>query len=524
MALKNRIISNNKTLLIFFVFFLVTVCPLLLFKYPILVDYPNHLATFYIQANIDSDLWLKENYTVKWDSIKPYILIEVLGGWLVKNIDVFIAGKIIILLGFLLTISGVLLIRRNLTGTFDLWSATALVFLYNHILFWGFLNYYVGSGLALISMGAWIRLRDISFIRQLLLFSAISTLLYFIHLFALGVYVIFVASYELGIYVYSRDKFSFATCVKAFSQFLLPFILFVTWWSSLKISAGGSGGGLSYFFGDYSTKFTALLSFASFDFSKSSLYLIVFMLISILTARIIYPRGLSIYDNLKIPLLTFFIFAMIAPASVLGVIMLDARISYIIIFLLISSIKFDESEKDALNIKKYLILMAFVSLCLKTYLISDTWRKVGRQYEEFSDALRFVSQGSKVITVQEKSSELKDAFDYEFYRHMTALSVIKRSVFWPNIFTYLTPIYPTANTKSIDSPSSPQLSIAALEDKNFKNGDRIGDGFIVYWENWLQDFDYLISIRFENLSTIDIKNLKMKYRGTFFDIYQINHQ
>ncbi|MGZ8161813.1 MAG: hypothetical protein ACXWTT_02980 [Methylobacter sp.] len=432
--------------------------------------------------------------------------------------DVFIVGKVIIILGFLFICSGVMLIRRNLTGRIDIWTAIVFVFLYNHILFWGFLNYYVGSGVALIAMGVWIKLRHIKFLRHFLLFSIISTFLFFTHLFALGIYGIFVISYELGIYIYSRDKFYLSGFVKAGCQFLLPIILFFIWLAGIRKYDVGT----IYDYGDMSAKIIALLSPVSFDFSQSSIYITLFMLISILIARVFYPKGVGIYENMKMPIGCFFILMIITPRSLSGVWAVDSRIPFVFILLLIASIKFDENEKDTVYLRKYIVLIAVITLCLKIYFISDTWSRVGRQYEEFEDALQYVGQGSKVITVQEESKNIK-GFDPLLYHHMTALSVIKRSTFWSGIFTELTPIRPTAKTAPIDSPSGAQLTISDLRYNKHKNGYVYGKGSVVYWENWTQDFDYLISIRFENLSVIDIKNLKLKFRGSFFDIYQIVH-
>ena len=161
-------------------------------------------------------------------------------------------------------------------------------------------------------------------------------------------------------------------------------------------------------------------------------------------------------------------------------------------------------------------------VCFKIYFISDTWNRVERQYKEFEDALQYVNLGSKIITVQEVSTDLKD-FEPFLYYHMCALFIIERSAFWPNFFTELTPIYPTAKTALIDSPSSSQLTIFDLQNNKFKNGCAYGKGFVVYWESWTEGFDYLISIRFEYMEIIGIKNLKLKFRGSFFDIYQIIH-
>jgi hypothetical protein len=67
-VLSNRLDKNILFKFLCFLLFLWVVSPLLIFKYPILIDYPNHLASYFIQANIDHDPWLKENYRVVWNS------------------------------------------------------------------------------------------------------------------------------------------------------------------------------------------------------------------------------------------------------------------------------------------------------------------------------------------------------------------------------------------------------------------------------------------------------------------------
>ncbi|MFZ2169314.1 MAG: hypothetical protein WAW61_06695, partial [Methylococcaceae bacterium] len=57
--------KNYSYFFLVFILFLLVLSPLLIYKYPILVDYPNHLASYYIQANIENDAWLRENYRVE---------------------------------------------------------------------------------------------------------------------------------------------------------------------------------------------------------------------------------------------------------------------------------------------------------------------------------------------------------------------------------------------------------------------------------------------------------------------------
>ncbi|MDD5265873.1 MAG: hypothetical protein PHO08_01925 [Methylococcales bacterium] len=523
MFLKNKKIINSTTSnnlpIIFFIFmFLLNLYPLIAFKYSVLVDYPNHLASFFIQANIDNDNWLKYNYFVEWH-IKPNIIFEWLGGALAKHLDIFIAGKIIIIVGITLICTGVLLIRKSINGCIDNWMIIILAFIYNFLLFFGFINYYASSGVALIAMYLWIKFREINSLNCLLLFSAISTFLFFCHLFALAVYGIFVLGYEMGIYRYDRDKFAISNVVKSLFQFILPSILFFIWHSSLTNYDYGS----LYKYEDISWKITTLLSPIVFDFNKNNLYLTLFILISILFFRILYRSGISIYSELKMPLIFLFCIYIITPIGIGGSWAVDLRFPYILILLLVASIRFDESQASARNFRTSIVGIGIIAICFKVYFISSAWAIFGQQYQELEDALDHVTRGSKVITVQEASKNVQ-GYDTFLYHHIAALSIIKRSAFWPNLFTVnLTPIYPTVNTVHIHSSLSKQLSLSDLINNKFKNGYKYDKGAVVYWENWTQDFDYLISMRFENMSVIDIKNLKLIVRGSFFDIYQIVH-
>jgi hypothetical protein len=511
--------SNSKLPIVLFIsIFLLNLYPLIYFKYPVLVDYPNHLASFFIQANIDNDVWLKYNYFVEWH-IKPNLVFEWLGGFLAKYFDIFIAGKIVIIVGMMLICTGVLLIRKKVNGRIDYWMVIILAFIYNFLLFFGFINYYASSGVALIAMYLWIKFREINSLKHVFFFTAISTLLFFCHLFALAVYGIFVLGYEIGIYRYDRDKFHIFNLVKSLFQFIFPTFLFFIWHSSLIKYGYGS----FYRYDNLYWKVTTFLSPIVFDVNKSNIFLTLFVLICLLFFRLLYRSGISIYSELKMPLIFLFYIYLITPIAIGGSWAVDLRFPYVLCLLLVAAVRFDENQISARKFRASLIGIGVITIFLKVFFISSDWARFGNQYQELEDALEHVTRGSKVITIQEDSKNVQD-FDVNLYHHISALSIIKRSAFWPNLFTVnLTPIYPTVNTAPIHSSLNKQLSLSDLTNNKFKNGYVYDKGAVVYWENWTQDFDYLISIRFENMSIIGINNLKLKVRGSYFDIYQIAH-
>lgn len=517
---KIKIRKKNNSCVVwccFVLLFFLTIYPFIIFKYPVLVDYTNHLASFYIQANIDNDRFISENYLVKWE-IKPYTIIEWFGGILARYIDIYLTGKVILISGIVFICSGALLVRKHINGSVDLWIVSIFPLIYNHVLFFGFVNYYVSAGLALVAMGLWVKLRDINYIVNMLLFSSISTMLFFCHIYALGIYAIFVVSYEVGLVKYSYNKLSLLNAIKVLSQFLVPFIFFVIWWSGNVSNYAVT----LYDYGDLTTKIVALLSPFAFDYSQNDLCLIIFTLISIFVIRVIYHGGIGIYDNMKVPLLSILLVIIIMPSSLAGAWGTDFRYPFVFMVLFVVSIKFDGNNKNTVYLRRYLLGLVLVVTCYKIYYVSDIWNRINPQYQEFENALQYVSPASKVLTVQNDAGNLS-GLDARLYHHMSALSIIQRSAFWPNLFTYVTPIYPTIKTEHIDTAWGSQLTIDDLVSNKYKNGYTYAPHAKVYWENWTQDFDYLISIRFENLSVIDIKNLRLKFRGSFFDIYQIVH-
>lgn len=519
----NGILSNFKTsnrlvvFCCFIVLFLLTIYPFTINRYPASVDYINHLAGFYIQANIDNDQWLKENYLVQWTA-KPYVIIEWLGGFLANHIEISLAGRIILVLGITFICCGGAIIRKFINGHIDLWTCSILSIVYNYVLFYGFVSYYVSSGLALIAIGLWIKLKNISSIINILLFSTISTTLYFCHLYTLGIYAIFVIGYELGAYNKSNNNFFSFNIIKAALQFLPPIILYFIWW----INYSQNGHFVFYNYGDFPTKIIALLSPLAFDFSRSDLASVLLIFISLFILRCFYNKGISIYDNMKIPLLLLLVVTIAMPSSLAGAWGTDFRYPFVFILLLAVSIKFDENNHNVVIFRRLFLSILLIATSYKIYHISESWKKINEQYQEFENALQYVDKGSRVLTIQQDSGILT-GYNPRLYDHMSALSIIQRSTFWPLLFTINTPIYPTPKTEHIDTATGPNLTLNDLTNHKHKNGYMFATNCKVYWEKWEHDFDYLISIRFNDLSIINFRNLKLKSRGSFFDIYQIIH-
>jgi hypothetical protein len=174
-----------------------TLSPLLCASVPPLVDYPNHLARMWILAQNGAVPELAQNYVVAW-RLLPNLAMDLVVPALAQSMPLEIAGRLFIALTMLSLVAGTIVLHRALHGRLSLWPLSALLFLYNAALFWGFLNCLFGIGMFLLAFSGWVASRHWRPAPRILLFAAVASLLLILHLFAFCLYALAVGSYELG--------------------------------------------------------------------------------------------------------------------------------------------------------------------------------------------------------------------------------------------------------------------------------------------------------------------------------------
>ena len=122
---------------------------------PAVLDYPNHLARFYILAHPDDPI-LAKMYAPHWGHPaqrrhgpdRP-------GADAGAGADA-VAGRIVLALSLLAPPAGVALYARAALGRWTWWSLGAGVVAYNGIFFLGFMNFLLGLGMGLAAAAAWV--------------------------------------------------------------------------------------------------------------------------------------------------------------------------------------------------------------------------------------------------------------------------------------------------------------------------------------------------------------------------------
>jgi hypothetical protein len=108
------------------------------------------------------------------------------------------AGRLFIGLTMVLPVIATAVLHRVLHGRVGFWPLCSLLFVYNAALYWGFLDFLFGLGVALLGFSGWVASERWHTITRVAVFSVVASLVFMLHLFALGIYGLLVVSYELG--------------------------------------------------------------------------------------------------------------------------------------------------------------------------------------------------------------------------------------------------------------------------------------------------------------------------------------
>ncbi|MGH7064362.1 MAG: hypothetical protein ACREET_09800, partial [Stellaceae bacterium] len=173
-----------------------TLSPLLWARIPPLVDYPNHLARAWILVHAAEIPALAGNYSVHW-RILPDLAMDGVVSALACLVPVELAGRIFVALTMAALVGGTLALHRVLHGRVGLWPLCSMLFVYNAVLFWGFVSCLFAIGVYLLVFSGWIATRHWRIGVRLALFSLAASLLFLLHLFAFGLYGLSMAAYEL---------------------------------------------------------------------------------------------------------------------------------------------------------------------------------------------------------------------------------------------------------------------------------------------------------------------------------------
>jgi hypothetical protein len=169
--------------------------PFLIFQYPGLQDYPNHLARGFILLH-PSDPVLRNIYEVQWTPL-PNLGWDIWAVIVGRVLSLEWTGKLYLIVSGLSMILGCFALQRALLSRWTFAPLLATPFLFNAGFTMGFLNFELAVGCSLLAAAWWVSVSERLWIRRLSVATLLASGLYFIHFYGWAFYGVFVFGFEL---------------------------------------------------------------------------------------------------------------------------------------------------------------------------------------------------------------------------------------------------------------------------------------------------------------------------------------
>ena len=492
---------------LFGVLMLLITIPLWTHRVPPLSDYVNHLARMHVIARIDTDPDLARFYSIEWQVI-PNLMMDLVVPLLARFMDIYVAGQVYMVLTFVMIVSGVAVLNRALLGRWSVLPLLAVPLLYNHVFLVGVVNYLFGIGLALWALAAWVHQSDRPAALRAAVAAMFVVVLFFCHLFAVGIFGIGAIAHEL-LRIWQDRAQSWreiagraATGAVAF----LPAVVLLlasptkdlagqTWWEPRgKIDA------LLYIILVYTD-------------------IVALALTGVVVAAVIWAKRRKLLGAHPLAIFVLLLGSAVylaMPRILFASYMADERLPIAIAFMLLACL---DLQTHTQLVRRAFVAVLLASCALRLCEVSIVWADLSIVTGEFRSSVKRIKRGSKVIVSYADAGGGDDVRDLGLV-HAASLATIERSAIVTTAFTVpgkqILRVRPEfadlVDTQDGSPPTVSQLLAATT-------GTPVNPQ--AYWRDWPDRFDYLyVLFTGTDSENPDPKRLRMVQEGDRFQLYR----
>jgi hypothetical protein len=512
--------SGTQIAILFVVLTAITSIPIVMYPWPPLADYMNHLARMYVIAGVGTDADLAHYYEVDWQLI-PNLMMDLIVPPLQRFVNVYVAGQLYIALSFVMIMSGTLALNRQLFGRWSVLPLIAFPLLYNKVFLIGTLNYVFGIGLCLWALAVWVQLRDRAMVLRLATSAAFVLALFLCHLFALGLYGLGLLAYELYrlLAIYSRPQVRPAETSKRGRLFpLIDFVAtglpFLPVLPLLMLSpTWGLRGSIMW---ELSGKLEGLV-FAVQAYSHGAAI--------VLTAIVAFAVGWAIRERaLKFHAFGYALVAVGAlaylamPRIIFDTYMADQRMPIALAFMAVACAHINMRHGQ---VRRGFATVLVLLLAIRVFEVQAIWADSASTTTSFRESTRHVARSAKILVAYADPHAGEASNDLPLV-HAASLAVIDRAALVSTNFTVpgkqvlrVRPEYRAQVDTHDGTPPSVEELIEVAEDPASERN--------AYWKQWTTDFDYLYVLFTEpNYENPEPDLLTTVYVGERFVLYRLN--
>ena len=374
---------------------LISCLPVLVATYPQMVDYPAHLARYYVMLERADNAFLQRFYEFDWKwsgNLAADLLIQPLAAL----VGLEPAGRIIAGLVPLLTALGILSVEWSLRRRIGLGSVLALCFVWSPSLILGFLNFGLAQAAALFAFAAWVRLEGKRW--RPLLFMPVGVLVWIMHVSGWGMLGILVFGYE-----WHRRK--------SLSAVLAPWPLFLPFASLLL---GTNPSGLPSY-GPHMWVFKAAIWKQAMRDGIVWLDHASLLLIGVVLAGSLILRRID--GRLGWAMAILLIGSIATPRHIFGGDLADARMIYS--GLLVGCLALTWS------VPRWLLWLAPALFLARIAVTTDNWQRGSARTEQLLAAIDHLPPGARVANLVVTNSAV---WGYNTQEHIGGYAVLRKNV------------------------------------------------------------------------------------------------
>jgi hypothetical protein len=393
---------------------LLSTLPLLWPQIPPLVDLPGHIGRYRVELDLHSSINLQRYYDFHWMLIGN-LGVDLLVVPLAPLIGLEPAVKLIVICIPVVTALGIFAVAREIHGYVPPATLFAIPFAYSYPFNYGFVNFTLSVGLALLAFALWLRLGQTGrLVRRALIFAPLSCGLWVVHVFGWGFLGLLSFSAEV---VRFRDKqTSWLGAIRGAAMQMLPlcipFVLILFW-----RSGDVSGETKTFFLIPWK-----LLTIVSALRDRWVIWdaLGVAVCLVVIGAGIL-DRNLEFSRRLSLPAIALGIAFLALPYTLFGSAHADMRLVPYLIIIALIAVRFRERNP------KSEAILAILGLAFATGRLAGntaSFAIADLDNRRVLSALDHVSRGDAVLTLT--SGACAEPWALRRYWHLGALVIARR--------------------------------------------------------------------------------------------------
>jgi len=467
------------------------------FKFPPILDYPNHYARMWLLAGGINVPPFNQIYAVDWNRTFTNVGIDLAAYWLGPLIGVSLLARGLLFLAIVLPPLGAIALHRRLHGGGYYWQIGILYFAWCATLIGGFINFQIGLGMALFFAAADHALQPrhpaVLFGWRLLA----GLLLTVMHLFSLGFYMALVCGLEFSptMAALKSPRDFLRLCGRLVVSMLacaLPAICLFLYQPVLP----DGGGSLDASWNDSVVLILANLMSALWSYGLLADALLLIPLI-FLCIYAVYARNIGLHAGMVVTAAGLLFLSCVVPRHMLGTGWISWRFPIMMALAAMVTI----CPLPRLPRREAFLVLAMLSAVVlgRTAWIGFNWWQGEADAADVSTVLAAVPEGAAILPVMRPQDEhgFADhrhfAWNQDTFRHLPALAVPNAHSFVPTIFTAKgkQPLTVLPPWSSIAVPEGNLFSISLLD---CPDEIRAVGGIAPYLKDWRRRFDFVLLV------------------------------